>query len=764
MVGVVPGLSRARIAACCLGFLLFTGVSQHEAPVEKARALIEQENYAAGIRELRSLLARSPHDIAALKLLAKANVLSGDGPAAEETLNTLVKTAPADAEGWSLLGRLYQDSNQYSRAFELLQRALELRPADVLTLTSLANCLVGLGRNDEALTTFRRAATLNQRSSKPFALPHASFAVFLLRLDRLREAREQIMKAAKADDQYPMLKQAQHAMDLRVRHSNEGRRQGAEVLEAPKFKNIAAGCGIDFRLENSPTPSKRQIETMPGGVAVLDYDQDGMMDIYFANGADSPSLQKKTPRFWNRLYRNQGGGKFIDVTVQAGVAGSGYMMGAAAGDFNNDGFPDLFVVGVGRNILYRNNGNGTFTDVTQAAGLNDPHPRYGRMWSIHAGWLDYDGDGWLDLLVVNYCVWDPRNEPYCGERKPGYRSYCHPSHYAPLPNQLFRNTGNGTFTDVSDRSGIGRHLGKGMGAAFADFDSDGWTDIFVANDTEPNFLFWNRGSGTFEEVGLIKGVAVNQFGSPVSSMGADFRDFDNDGRPDLFVTALSNEAFLLFRNRTESFEDIADAARLGLASLPYSGWSNPIVDLNNDGWKDLFSANGHAIDNIELSQSRKYRQRNSVFLNRGDGTFRDVTPAVGSDLGQEAAHRGAAALDWNNDGAMDLVVTALGEGSELFENESSGLGNWLLVRLIGHCSNRDGLGAALRLQREDGLWLWNHATTSVGFASSGDPRVHFGLGKISAVRQLEIRWPSGLQQRLADVRINQIFTVRESCH
>lgn len=752
------------MASCCLGFLLLTGVLQHEAPVEKARALIEQENYEAGILELRNLLERSPHNVTALKLLAKGCLLSGDRRAAEETLNVLVRTAPADADGWSLLGRFYQDSNQYSRASEGLQRSLQLRPDDVLTLTSLANCQVGLGRNDEAFSTFRRAVTLNQRLSRPFALPHASLAVFLLRLNQLGEAQEQILKAARIDDHHSMLKQAQRAMDLRLRHTDERHQQAARVLQTPEFKNIAAGSGIDFRLENSPTPSKHQIETMPGGVAVLDYDQDGLMDIYFANGAHSPSLKKSAPRFWNRLYRNQGGGKFIDVTVQAGVAGAGYTMGAGAGDFNNDGFPDLFVVGVGRNVLYRNNGNGTFTDVTQAAGLDDPHPRYGRMWSIHAGWLDYDRDGWLDLLVVHYCVWDPRNEPYCGERKPGYRSYCHPSHYAPLPNQLFRNTGNGTFTDVSDQSGIARHLGKGMGAAFADFDSDGWTDIFVANDTEPNFLFWNRGSGTFEEAGLIKGVAVNQFGSPVSSMGADFRDFDNDGRPDLFVTALSNEAFLLFRNRTEGFEDIADAARLGLASLPYSGWSNPIVDLNNDGWKDLFSANGHAIDNIELSQSRKYRQRNSVFLNLGDGTFRDVTPAAGSDLGQEAAHRGAAALDWNNDGAMDLVVTALGEGSKLFENRSSGRGNWLLVRLIGHCSNRDGLGAVLRLQREDGLWLWNHATTSVGFASSGDPRVHFGLGKTSTIQQLEIQWPSGLQQRPTDVRINQIVTVRESCH
>lgn len=758
MVGPAP-----RIALGSLAFLLFLGTTRPQDPLEKARIFIELEQYEKGIRELRGVIERAGNDPAALKLLSKAHLLSGQHQAAREALQALLNVAPKDAEAWSLLGRLYQDANQFTRALEPLRRALTLQPDDVLALTSLANCYVGLGEPEEALRLFRRAAELNERGSRSFALPHASFAIFLLRLDRIDEAQEQIAKAERVDDKHPVLKQARRALDLRRRQGGTSWGGEKEVFGPPYFEEITDASGITFRLDHSPTASKHQIETMPGGVAVLDYDQDGDFDLYFANGAESPSLKKSGPRFWNRLYRNEGGGKFVDVTQETGVAGAGYMMGAAAGDFDNDGYPDLFVVGVGQNILYRNSGDGRFAEITQQAGLGRPHPRYGRMWSIHAGWFDYDRDGWLDLLVVNYCVWDPEKEPYCGDAKAGYRSYCHPLHYDPLPNQLFRNNGDGTFSDVSDQTGIGRHLGKGMGAAFADFDGDGWPDIFIANDTEPNFLFWNR-AGQFQEIALPKGVSVNQFGTAVSSMGADFRDFDNDGRPDLFVTALSNEAFLLFRNGADGFEDIADSSRMALATLPYSGWSNAIVDLNNDGWKDLFSANGHVIDNIELTQSRTYRQRNTVYLNRGNGVFQDVTSAAGPGLRCEAPHRGAAAVDWNNDGRMDLVVTALGEPAALLENRTPGGGNWLLVRLVGHCSNRDGLGALLRLQSGDGRTQWNHATTSVGFASSADPRVHFGLGRQSEISELEIAWPSGVQQKIEAVRINQILTLREPCH
>ncbi|RPJ51914.1 MAG: CRTAC1 family protein [Acidobacteria bacterium] len=498
---------------------------------------------------------------------------------------------------------------------------------------------------------------------------------------------------------------------------------------------------------------------MPGGVAVLDYDNDGLMDLYFTNGAESPSLKKTGEKHWNRLYRNQGKFVFSDVTNHAGVAGAGYMMGAGAADYDKDGFTDLFVVGVDQNILYRNKGDGTFADATASAGLTDLHPRFGRMWGIHAAWLDADNDGWLDLFVVNYCIWDPANEPFCGDRRPGHRAYCYPGKYGALPNQLFHNNRDGTFTDISVASGIDGHMGKGMGAAIADFDGDGLMDIFVANDTEPNFLFRNKGSLTFAEEAYERGVALNQFGTPMSSMGADFRDLDNDGRPDLFVTALANEGFLLFRNNGRFFEDVRDAAGVTIPTLPSGGWSNAIADFNNDGWKDLFSANSHALDNIELFQDREYLQRNQIFLSQSDGTFQDVSAQI-PGFQRKAAHRGSAVVDLDNDGRLDLVVTALGDRPEIFRNRTEG-GHWLVVELEGRHADRQGLGALVCVETEDGRKLWNHATTSVGFASSSDPRVHFGLGGSKRVTSVEIIWPGGKRQKLENVEVDRAVKVTE---
>ncbi|RPJ86621.1 MAG: CRTAC1 family protein, partial [Acidobacteria bacterium] len=368
-------------------------------------------------------------------------------------------------------------------------------------------------------------------------------------------------------------------------------------------------------------------------------------------------------------------------------------------------------------------------------------------------------DGWLDLFVVNYCIWDPANEPFCGDRRPGHRAYCYPGKYGALPNQLFHNNRDGTFTDISVSSGIDGHLGKGMGAAIADFDGDGLLDIFVANDTEPNFLFRNKGDGGFSEEAHERGVALNQFGTPMSSMGADLRDFDNDGRPDLFVTALANEGFLLFRNNGRFFEDVRDAAGLTIPTLPSGGWSNAIADLNNDGWKDLFSANSHALDNIELFQDREYLQRNQVFLNQSDGTFKDVSAQM-PGFQRKAAHRGSAVVDLDNDGRLDLVVTALGDRPEIFRNRTEG-GHWLVIELEGRQANRQGLGALVCVETEDGRKLWNHATTSVGFASSSDPRVHFGLGQSKRVKVVEIIWPGGKRQKLENVEVDRVVKVTE---
>jgi len=721
---------------------------------------LQLADYPAAVTHLRIASKAVPDNAATLKLLAKALLLSGQRLEVESLLQQLTRLSPSDAEVWSLLGRLYQEASRFKEAAPLLERAVGSNTADVSAWTSLAFTQFGLGEPEKAVSSFSRAIAQNERSRKPQAAPHASYASVLLRLGRVAEAELQIHKAAAINPGDPTLQEAQRALQARLRVSTALPTKG-ESLPPPQFQEIGSQAGLRFRLEHSPTAEKHQIETMPGGVAVLDYDRDGFMDIYFTNGAESPSLRKTGPGHKNRLFRNNRDLTFTDVTDRAQVGAAGYTMAAAAADFDGDGYPDLFVAGVDRSLLYRNNRNGTFTDVTRAAGLGRPHPRFGRMWSIHGAWFDFNKDGWLDLLVVNYCRWNPASEPFCGDTRPGYRSYCHPGKYGPLPNQLFRNNRDGTFSDVSEISGIGSHLGKGMGAAVADVDNDGWPDLFVANDTEPNFLFHNLGNGQFEEIAVARGVAFNQFGSPVSSMGVDFRDLDNDGRPDLFVTTLSNEGFLLFRNREPLFDDIADLARVGLASLPFSGWSNCIGDFNNDGWKDLFSANGHVLDNIELTQSRTYRQANSLYLSIGDGSFQDVSAEIGAGFQRKAAHRGAAIADFNNDGRIDLVVTALGESPSLFRNQTTGENHWLMVKLEGRKSNRDGLGAVLKVDTEDGRTLWNHATTSVGYASSSDPRVHFGLGKSRSVEQLEIQWPSGIRQVFENVAADQILSAKE---
>ena len=526
------------------------------------------------------------------------------------------------------------------------------------------------------------------------------------------------------------------------------------------FQNIASSAGINFVLKNSASPNKYQIETMPGGVAVLDYDNDGFEDIYFVNGAAVPSLAKEDASYWNRLYRNNGDGTFTDVTAKAGVAGAGYSMAVAVGDYDNDGWDDIFIAGVNRNILYHNNRDGTFSDLTQKAGL--AAAAISKPWSISAGWFDYDNDGWLDLFVVNYCKWAPDKDPYCGENKPGYRAYCHPKLYQGLPNTLYHNNRDGTFTDVSAVSGIGAHVGKGMSVAFADYDDDGHMDAFVTNDTERNFLFHNEGNGRFSEVGIRAGVAFNIDGKAVSSMGVDFRDIDGDGRPDLVSTALSGESFSLFRNIGKSlFMDASYASRLAALSLPWAGWGIGIFDLNNDGAKDIFTANAHARDNEELYGSRTYRQPNSVFANGAGGRFVDVRAGAGLAMTHPAAHRGCAFGDFDNDGRVDVVVSCLNEKAELLRNVSDPRQHWFDALLTGRRSNRDAIGAVLKLTSASGAVQYNHVTTAVGYASSSSRRVHFGLGAEGRISSVEIRWPSGITQKLEHPRADQCLRITE---
>jgi hypothetical protein len=521
--------------------------------------------------------------------------------------------------------------------------------------------------------------------------------------------------------------------------------------ESIRFQEVASQAGLGFVLHHHPTPQKHLIETMPGGLAAFDYDGDGLTDIFFSNGAAIPSLEKDHPQYHNRLFRNLGGMKFQDVTAKAGVSGHGYSMGAAVADYDNDGHVDLFVAGVNRNILYRNRGDGAFEDVTQKAGIRSG------MWSVAAGWFDFDNDGLLDLFVVNYLNWSPQFDRYCGDRQAGIRLYCHPRFFEGLPNTLYRNRGDGAFEDVTKGSGIERFNAKSMSVAFADYDGDGRLDIFVTSDTQPNLLFRNLGGGRFEEMALLAGVAFNSDGRPVSAMGVDFRDYDNDGLPDINFTALNNETFPLFRNAGDgNFQDVTFRSNLGKLSMTRGGWANGFFDFDNDGWKDLFTANSHVNDEIHRFEASSYRQPNSIFRNLGNGKFDDVSPQAGEAFQQPRAHRGAAFADFDNDGRIDVVVTCLGEPAELWRNTTRRAGNWLVLKLQGTRSNRDGIGAIVRIGNQV-----NHMTTAIGYASSSHAGLHFGLADQERVAEIEIRWPSGVVQRVRNVPANQVLSVTE---
>ena len=516
------------------------------------------------------------------------------------------------------------------------------------------------------------------------------------------------------------------------------------------FANVADSSGIHFVLENHPSDLKYLVETMPGGVAVFDYNGDGRPDIFFTNGSDLPSFDKHDKKYRNRLFRNDGNFHFTDVTEQAGVAGSGYSMGVAVGDYDNDGHPDLFVTGVDRQTLYHNRGDGSFEDVTEKAGLQSTQ------WAVAAGFFDYDKDGKLDLMVIRYSK-TPLSDRFCGDRSRDIRVYCHPKYFEPLAPLLYRNQGNGTFQDVSKLSGVDRFPARGMSVAFADYDGDGFPDVFVTNDNLPNLLFHNLGNGTFEEVGLTAGVALGDRAQPVASMGADFRDYNNDGLPDISVTALAGETFPLFRNMGKGiFTDATYSSRIGRLSVGHSGWGNGFVDFDNDGWKDLFTANSHVNDRVESFESHAYKEANMILQNSG-GTFAGATPrAMEASV---AAHRGAAFGDFDGDGRMDIVVSALGSPAELWRNTTASGANWIAFRLHGTKSNRDGIGAKIRVGKQ-----WNDMTSAVSYASASLIPVHFGVGTLRTIQTVEIVWPSGRLQQLQQLPVNRIIDVTEPEH
>ncbi|MEX2261354.1 MAG: CRTAC1 family protein [Bryobacteraceae bacterium] len=532
--------------------------------------------------------------------------------------------------------------------------------------------------------------------------------------------------------------------------------------QLPTFTDISAISGINFRHQASRTAQKYLPESMGAGVAMLDYNKDGHLDLFFVNGAAlldpmpaGKQADKSDARFWNRLYRSDGGGAFTDVTKEAGLSGHSYGMGAAVGDFDNDGWPDLYVTGLGRNTLYRNNGDGTFGDITEKAGVG------GGGWSAGACFVDYDRDGRLDLIVARYLEWNFSHNPYCGERKPGYRSYCHPDQFQPISHLAYRNNGDGTFRDVSKESGIAAHPGKGLGIAINDFDRDGWPDVLIANDSFPQQLFRNKTDGTFEELGAIQGVGYDEDGRTFAGMGVDFADYDNDGWSDIVVNALANQRYALFRNNKGSFDYVSGPSGVSRITMLHSGWGMRFIDYDNDGWKDVFVGQGHVMDNIELTQP-SIRYLEPVLLMRNEqGRFQDVSKDSGAPFRAPIAARGVAFGDLNNDGFLDAAINCNDGPAVILRNEGGNGNHWLLVDTVGTAGNRDGIGAKLRLVSEAGLEQHAVVSTAGSYLSASDKRVHFGLGRDRAARLLEVTWPSGAVQRIEKIAADQVLTVRE---
>lgn len=528
-----------------------------------------------------------------------------------------------------------------------------------------------------------------------------------------------------------------------------------ESFDPPQvqFVDVAAEAGIDFIHTNGRSSEKLLVETFGSGLAWLDYDRDGFLDLYFVNGAD---LTRGEPSPGNALFRNQGNGTFRDVTREAGVAGTGaYGMGVAVGDYDNDGFQDLYVTYYGPNLLYRNNGDGTFRDVTARADVA------GGSWSSSAGFFDYDRDGDLDLYVVNYLDYDLRENRYCGRQEPGYRSYCDPWTFDGALDQLYRNNGDGTFTEVSRQAGIANPGGKGLGVTFADLDQDGHVDIYVANDTTRNFLYRNLGNGRFQDVTYGAGVGYDPHGKPQAGMGTDCADADGDGLLDLFVTNFSEESNNLYRNLGDLvFEDIASRAGLDSGFLPL-GFGTQFFDYDNDGDADLYVANGHVVDNIHLYKPHlSYAQEDRLYQNGGRGDFSDVSSRGGAPFQVRKVGRGTAAADFDNDGDLDLAVSNSGDRPMLLKNEGGHRNHWLLIQARGHQSNRFGLGTRVRLQA-GGQSQLKEISPVDSYLSSSDFRLHFGLGREAVVERVEIHWPSGIRQVLTGIAAGQVLLVEE---
>jgi hypothetical protein len=523
------------------------------------------------------------------------------------------------------------------------------------------------------------------------------------------------------------------------------------------FLDVAAQAGITFRHDNASSAEKYLIETMGSGCGWIDYDQNGLLDLYLVNGTATRVYTPQQPTR-GALYRNNGDGGFTDVTAKAGVGAEGlFGMGVAVGDYDNDGFPDLLVLGYGRCILYHNNGDGTFTDVTARAGVQNSG-----LWASSAAWFDYDNDGKLDLIIANYVDWSPERNFYCGDRGPGMRSYCHPDDFHGQPPTLYHNNGDGSFTDVSKSSGVGLKGGNGLGVVTFDYDNDGWQDIFIANDHMPNFLFHNNRDGTFREVGYQAGVAVSADGQFEAGMGTDAADTTRSGRLDLIVGHLDMQLARVYQNMgDQTFEDATLRSKLSYSTYHMSTFGARFMDYDNDGWRDLFLANGHVLDNIERYHAdTKYAEPKMMFRNTGRGIFENVSDQLGPDFQLPRVSRGAAIGDFDNDGDLDILINNCGQAPQLLRNDGGNANHWLEILLIGTKSNRDGVGARVKVTAGD-LILYDQRKGGMSYQSAQDPRLHFGLSQRSSVDSIEIVWSSGSVTKLANVKADQIIAVKE---
>jgi len=641
---------------------------------------------------------------------------------AEQHFRKAVRLAPQHGDAGLELASILTDRMDFRSAADVLQKLVQLPGVALKTRIALGRCYRSLGEFAKAEEAFRSALRI---------APDSSEAQRLLADVTPRELSAKPISASASP-------------------------AGAPAIT---FKNITKSASVDFVLNNSVTSKKYSIETMIGGVALFDFDNDGFLDLFLPNGSRLPEMDKSDPAFFNRLYRNNGNGMFSDVTGRSGVRGFGYSMGVAAGDYDNDGYVDLYVAGVDRNQLLHNLGDGAFADVTVRAGVTGVHPKFGKLWSTTAGWFDYNRDGFLDLFVCNYLRWSIDRDPPCAVK--GLPTYCHPDVFEGTPNILYRNNGDGSFTDVSRESGIGASIGKGMGVAFSDYNADGEPDIFVSNDSFPNFLFKNMGNGKFEEVALQSGVAYTEHGKTVAGMGVDFKDIDQDGRPDILQAAMFNDGFRFYKNAGRIFADCATTDGLASQTMGLTAYGLGAYDFDNDGRRELFTANGAILDNSAQVMNMPFEMPNSLFRYEEDGRFRDVSATSGDACLPAAAHRGAAFGDLNNDGRVDMVVVALNKKPEILLNQTRGKNHWLVIRLVGKKSNRDGIGAVVKITPSTGAPQHWEVNSCLGYNSSSDKRAYFGLGTAKSVK-IDLIWPSGTRQTLPYVEADRILTVEES--